>query len=225
MVLATRISGLAGSAAEEYEHRPGTVMPPGPGTFRQEGDYWTIEYEGDAYRVRDAKGLHHLARLLAAPGREIHSLELAGSASPIAGVNASSRLAADPALVVSRLGSAGPTLDAEAKAAYRTRLDDLREELAEAEAWNDPERVARLQAESAALTHELAAAMGMGGRDRPAASSAERARVSVTRAIRSTLTRIAAQNPELGAHLEATIRTGTFCSYTPDPRAPIAWRL
>ena len=79
MVLATQIVGLAGSAAEDREHRPGTVMPPGPGTFRREGDYWTIEYEGDAYRVRDAKGLHHLARLLAAPGREIHSLELAGS--------------------------------------------------------------------------------------------------------------------------------------------------
>ena len=97
--------------------------------------------------------------------------------------------------------------------------------LAEAEDWNDPERVARLQAEIGALTHELAAAIGLGGRDRPAASSAERARVSVTRAIRSILARIAAQDPELGAHLEATIRTGTFCSYTPDPRAPIAWRL
>ena len=225
MVLATQIAGLAGSTVEDREDRPGTVTSPGPGTFRQEGDYWTIEYEGDAFRVRDAKGLHHLARLLAAPGREIHSLELAGSESPTAGVNATHGLAADPALVVSRLGGAGPTLDAEAKAAYRTRLDDLREELAEAEAWNDPERVARLQAESGALTHELAAAMGLGGRDRPAASSAERARVSVTRAIRSTLARIAAQDPELGAHLEATIRTGTFCSYTPDPRAPIAWRL
>ena len=123
-------------------------MSPGPGTFRQEGDYWTIEYESDAFRVRDAKGLHHLARLLAAPGREIHSLELAGSGTATAGGNATHGLAADPALVVSRLGDAGPTLDAEAKAAYRTRLDDLREELAEAEDWNDPERVARLQAES-----------------------------------------------------------------------------
>ena len=223
--LAARIAGLGGSTAEDREGRPGAVTSPGPGTFRQEGDYWTIEYEGDAFRVRDAKGLHHLARLLAAPGREIHSLELAGSGTATAGGNATHRLAVDPALVVSRLGDAGPALDAEAKAAYRTRLDDLREELAEAEDWNDPERVARLQAEIGALTHELAAAIGLGGRDRPAASSAERARVSVTRAIRSILARIAAQDPELGAHLEATIRTGTFCSYTPDPRAPIAWRL
>ena len=110
-----------------------------------------------------------------------------GPGTPTAGVKATQRLVAEPALVVSRLGNAGPTLDAEAKAAYRRRLDDLREELVEAEDWNDPERVARLQAEVGALTHELAAAMGLGGRDRPAGSSAERARVSVTRAIRSVI--------------------------------------
>ena len=58
---------------------------------------------------------------------------------------------------------AGPTLDAEAKAAYRARLLDLREELAEAEDWHDPERVARLQVEQDALAHELGAALGIGG--------------------------------------------------------------
>ena len=120
---------------------------------------------------------------------------------------------------------AGPLLDAEAKAAYRERLRDLQQELAQAEAWNDPERAARLQEESDALTHELAAALGFGGRDRVASSAAERARISVTRAIRSSLTRIGEHSDGLSAHLDATIRTGTFCSYTPDPRAPITWRL
>ena len=27
----------------------------------------------------------------------------------------------------------------------------------------------------------------------------------------------------LGAHLDATIRTGTYCVYTPDPRVPVRW--
>ena len=58
-----------------------------------------------------------------------------------------------------------------------------------------------------------------------ASSSSERARVSVTRAIRRSLDgAICEQSPSLGDHLEATIRTGTFCSYTPDPRAPIVWQ-
>ena len=105
------------------------------------------------------------------------------------------------------------------------RLVELREDLAEAEAWNDPERAARAQAEIDALAHELSAAVGLGGRDRATGSPAERARVSVTRAIRAAMVRIDEADPALGAHLDATIRTGTFCSYSPDPRAPIRWDL
>ncbi len=28
-----------------------------------------------------------------------------------------------------------------------------------------------------------------------------------------------------GTHLVATVRTGIFCSYTPDPRLPLSWQL
>jgi hypothetical protein len=31
------------------------------------------------------------------------------------------------------------------------------------------------------------------------------------------------RQPRVGRHLAATVRTGRYCSYTPDPRAPIAW--
>jgi hypothetical protein len=34
---------------------------------------------------------------------------------------------------------------------------------------------------------------------------------------------LARANPSLGRHLAATVRTGRYCSYVPDPRAPIAW--
>jgi tetratricopeptide (TPR) repeat protein len=57
-----------------------------------------------------------------------------------------------------------------------------------------------------------------------AASHAERAKLNATRAIRAAIANLAAANPALGRHLEATVRTGRYCSYTPDPRAPIAWR-
>ena len=38
---------------------------------------------------------------------------------------------------------------------------------------------------------------------------------------RATPSRIRAHGPALADHLDATIHTGTFCSYAPDPRAPI----
>ena len=118
----------------------------------------------------------------------------------------------------------GPLLDAEAKAAYRERLRAIEEEIAEAERWNDPERAARVMDEREALLRELAAAVGLGNRDRTSStSSAERARVSVTRAIRASMGRIGEYSPALAAHLEATVRTGTYCAYVPDPRAPIRW--
>lgn len=217
MVLAQQI----GAGAEESTSPAAPATPLTSGTFRREGEYWTVEFERDTFRVRDAKGMRHLARLLEAPGREVHALELArieSSTSVASRVEASSPSAGG-------LGDAGPLLDPEAKAAYRERLDELREELTEAEAWNDPERVARLRAESDALTHELTAALGLGGQDRRAASAAERARISVTRAIRAALVRIGEQSAALSAHLDATIHTGTFCSYMPDPRAPITWKL
>jgi hypothetical protein len=56
-----------------------------------------------------------------------------------------------------------------------------------------------------------------------AASHAERARLNVTRAIRAAVANLARDNPALGRHLAATIRTGRYCAYLPDPRAPIAW--
>jgi len=110
-----------------------------------------------------------------------------------------------------------------AKAAYRARLEELREELDEAESFNDPERAAAARKETQFLAQELAGAVGLGGRDRKAASNAERARVAVTKAVRATVKRIGEMSPDLGQELVATIRTGTFCSYEPDPRRPVSW--
>ena len=116
-------------------------------------------------------------------------------------------------------------LDAQAKEAYRRRLQELGEDLQQARDWNDPERVARLEEEIDALTDELASATGLGGRDRELPSPGERARVSVTKAIRAAIKSIERQSPALGAHLAAAIRTGRFCSYAPPGEAPPQWRL
>jgi len=209
---------LAGRIAETGAQAPAPVPTSGAATFRLEGEYWTIEYADDAFRIRDSRGMRHLSRLLRAPGRELHSLELAAD-----GAEAPTSAAASDLDLADGFGDAGALLDAEAKAAYRSRLADIREEMGEAERWNDPGRVALLEEEERALTRELAAAVGLGGRDRVASSAAERARVSVTRAIRAAMTRIREQSPTLADHLDTTIRTGTFCSYNPDPRAPIVW--
>jgi len=198
------------------------ASPPGAaGVFRREGEYWTVVFGGTTVQIRDTKGMRHLARLLKEPGKEFHALDLARSE-----VGTEIRAApADAELESDALGDAGARLDPEAKAAYRRRLDDLGEEQAEAERFDDPERAAKAREEMEFLVSELAGAVGLGGRDRKAASAAERARLSVTRAIRAALKRIGEENPDLGKHFEATVRTGTYCSYKPDPRVPMSWQI
>ena len=191
------------------------------GRFRREGDYWTLVHDGKTVRVRDAKGMRYLARLLADPGREFHALDLAGDGVASASVG----VADESGMAIGDVGDAGIRLDAEAKSAYRARLQELQDEAAQAEGWNDIERAARAQQEIAFLTNELKGAVGLGGRDRPEASAAERARLSVTRALRSAIVRIGEQHADAGRHFDVTIRTGTFCSYQPDPRVPTTWEL
>jgi hypothetical protein len=177
-------------------------------------------------RLRDAKGLRYLAELLAHPGREFHAMDLeAADRQPAPAAPRGSRLAGGERELAVRpdTGDAGVLLDATAKAAYRTRVRELRAELEEAEAFHDLGRAAHIRAELDFLVAELARAVGLGGRDRRAASHAERARLNVTRSIRAAMAHIARDHPSLGRHLAATIRTGRYCSYNPDPRAPITW--
>ena len=193
---------------------------------RREGEYWSIAFAGETFRLKDVKGLHYLAHLLRNPGREFHVLDLATAGQEAQAQAGRPRTcpAREDGLHQARLCDAGPILDGQAKRAYRARLRELEEELTQATAWADPDRAARARQEMQFLTGELAAAVGLGGRDRKAGSPAERARVNITRAIWAAVARIRAHSPALADHFRATIHTGTFCSYTPDPRAPITWR-
>jgi tetratricopeptide (TPR) repeat protein len=187
--------------------------------FRREGDYWTIVFDEHTVRVRELKGMHYLARLLAEPDREFHVLDLAARASSVDhGDGIQVGHVPGPAL-----GDAGQMLDSRAKDAYRRRLEEIDDDIEQAHSNGDDERAAQADAERDFLLRELARAVGLGGRDRRAASASERARAGVTRAVRHAITRIAEHHRELGEHLSRTIRTGTYCAYAPDPRAHARW--
>ncbi|MCX5381602.1 transcriptional regulator [Streptomyces sp. NBC_00091] len=197
-------------AAAEPEPEPDTAEPD---TFVREGDYWRVVFDGRRVTARDSKGMHHLARLLAAPGREFHVLDLAAADS------------ADPeaAAGLSRAGDAGPLLDDRAKRMYRRRLAEIEDDIEEARADNDIGRREQAELERGFLIEELARAVGLGGRDRHAGAASERARAAVTQAVRKAIGRLREASPALGDHLDRTIRTGTYCAYAPDPRVPSPW--
>lgn len=205
---AAAIAPSAGSAPAAEANARATLAA----ILRRDGDVWLVGFAGEVARMKDARGVRLLATLLRHPGQEIHVLDLAGGGPG----------AADVGAVVDR-GDAGPLLDASARAAYKRRLEDLREQLDEAERFNDPLRAERARHEIDFLAGELSRGVGLGGRDRRAASAAERARVNATRTIGGAVKRIAGLNPRLGEHLRATVRTGYLCVYAPDPTSPVRW--
>jgi hypothetical protein len=166
-----------------------------------------VVFEGRTVRVRDLKGIRYLAQLLARPGREFHVLDLVAAET-------GQRTA---------LGDAGEALDEQAKTTYRRRLAEIEDDIEQARGLGDAGREAQADAERDFLVRELARAVGLGDRDRRAASDSERARSAVTRAIRQAIARIGEHHPELGEHLNHTIRTGTYCAYVPDRGATGAW--
>jgi hypothetical protein len=193
-----------------------------------------VGYGGKSFRLKDSKGLGYLAHLLRHPGAEFHVLDLVGR---IAGERDAeiSHSARDlphgnedlekAGIHVSGLGDAGEMLDEQAKAAYRRRLSELREELEEAKELGNVERAEQAEEEIDALTRELSRAVGLGGRSRRAASVSERARQSITKTIKAVVERIVESDAALGDIFSRCIRTGNFCSYQPDPDFPIAWEF
>jgi hypothetical protein len=163
----------------------------------QEGELWTIRAD-TTFHLRDSRGLCILAKLVHHPKREFHATDLVARGG-------------EPGHVE----DAGEVLDARAIAAYKRRLEDLREAETEAMKHNDTERAARVHAEIDALASELAHGVGLGGRARKASSTAEKARINVRKRILDAISRIREHSPALAKHLERSIRTGIFCSYDP----------
>jgi hypothetical protein len=66
-------SRLAGTANSDP-----SVRSAQRGIFRKEGEYWTVGYDGNAFRLKDARGLGYIAHLLRHPAVEFHVLDLFG---------------------------------------------------------------------------------------------------------------------------------------------------
>jgi hypothetical protein len=180
----------------------------------RDGKWWVASSGGSSVRMADTKGLRYLAELVARPGVERHALDLVDRVEGPAPVGGPDRRA---------LGDAGEALDARARAAYRHRVEQLRAEADEALASGRLDTAEAKQAELDQLVAQLAQAFGLGGRQRRAASAAERARLNVTRALRAAVAKLVDAMPSAGEVLDRRIRTGVYCAYEPDPADKLRW--
>lgn len=201
--------------------------PDSENTFRLEGDFWTISYEGILIRLKNAKGLHYIAYLLKNPNRDIKGSELVRIMEPpyedlrAKDLNKMGEpyLEKESLRKTSALGDSGNALDSKAIAEYKKRLKEIKEELSE-EVLSDEDRFT-LREEKEGIEDELKAGFDRLGRPRKLGDVEEKIRKAVTNRIKESLKTINKEHPALGKHLSDTLKTGATCSYT--PTTDISW--
>jgi hypothetical protein len=196
-----------------------------PFLFRRDGDgIWNIRFEGqDCPSMRDLVGLRHLRHLLQNPGRPMSARELLTlNGAPNAGIatDTESEVSAlvQQGLDIRHRDLTGPTLDEQARRAYQKRIREI-DRLLEEAPLAQPRRD-QLERERDALVSEVMQAHGFQGRPR-GTSDDERNRISVTNAIRRTVSDLGRRCPRLGVHLKQSIKTGQTLMY--HPAEPVSW--
>ncbi len=198
---------------ERPDPRPPEPRADRTAVLARDGGWWVATCAGTSVRLQNSKGLAYLAELIAQPGSERQVLDLVDRVEGVAGAGGVDRRT---------LGDAGPALDGRARAAYRDRIEELRSIATDAIADGRLEAAEAAQSEIDALAAQLASAFGLGGRDRRAASAAERARLNVTRALRASLARLRDALPAAQV-LDRRVRTGLYCAYEPAPDDETRW--
>ena len=173
---------------------PSTVAGRQVAVLRRQQRAWTVSFGSETATVPDSKGWRDLSVLLSRPDTDVHVLELAQARVQDA--------------------AAGAVADQTAIDAYRHRLVELEQDRVEAERDNDPERLHLIDTEREALLTQLKNATGLAGRPRQlGATATERARKAVSARIRDAIRHLEPSAPQLAAHLDRAIITGTWCRY------------
>lgn len=196
---------LSGGSAPGRSHN---VPQPHPAVFCREGALWTVSYDGHTIRLKNNRGLAYIAHLLGRPEEKVHAVHIVAQAR----------------VALRQVTPPHDSVLTTAVAECRERLAELRADLSEAEENSDEGRGREARARIEAVSTELLDVLGRGERQSEAHPRAERARLNVSRGIAAALKKIDIYHPSLATHLRATLRTGTFCIYQPDPRVPLRWR-
>lgn len=192
-------ASMLAEARADFESARGGVSTSAGHALRRRGLDWEVTFDGQTGVVRDCKGMHDIAALVRRPGVEVHVLDLIGS-----GVTSD---------------DAGPIHDHHAAGEYRRRIAALAEARDDATLRGDTGRLAEIDEEHDALTAELRAGAGFGGRQRSFANNpTERARKAVAGRIRDAVRRLESVLPPAAEHLDRHVVTGVRCRYRGETR-------
>jgi hypothetical protein len=184
------------------------ICDPRPASrFRLDGKIWDIRYDGEGGQFSDIKGFKYIAALLAKKNKPISALELTGKNRDFQMMEYTEQAAVDEKWFLS----------------IKERLEELQEELANAESNGDDARFKDAEREREELLDHVKSAKGYRGKarsigpDSPAKKAADAVRKALTRA----LEQLSNSMPNLEQHLRASLKPeGETYSYYPTDPAP-----
>lgn len=193
---------------------------------------WEISFGGKTIHPPDSLGLRYIQELLRRPNRPIDVLDLFAT---VRGVHGDQGLTAssddeeieeqDADVCRKREGDFQVNQQADKKTIDEVRgeIEDLGDQMRDALEKDDLDRAQSLDQERAKLEKYLKTNTGLRNRPRGFTDERERARKSVSAAIRTAKEMARTSLPELGTHLDAGIKTGFECCYA--PQSQVEWEF
>jgi|TARA_B100000315_G_scaffold259748_1_gene317002 hypothetical protein len=216
------------------------VKPEESYQFSLSGNIWVITYADETIRLQDSLGLKYIHYLLLHPEKEIFALELKREINPVflfkdqdgyerLGNEEVSKLLIEGKLRSMPTGTSGAKeeiLDDQAVKEYKDELKRLTIKLNDAEELSQDEEAEEIRKKIEILMKQLSAGHDHHGQPREFTDESEKARVSVSKAVRASLEKIKDDKtglPALWRHFCSTLSAGISCSYKPEK--PMPWNL
>jgi hypothetical protein len=212
------------------------LTPPHEHSFVREAATWEISFGDEVCRLKTMIGLEYIAVLLQNPGEAMRALDLRTravglpcdpSARLVAELSEDSGLNKKPGYREGRSWDQSDfgrqeILDDRARNNLEQRLLQIEQDIAIRAEIGDTPRVDQLEKEYATIESFLSDSQGLHGRRRVFSGENEKARTSITKALRRAYDDIRDQAPKTAAHLESNISTGSEFVYLDASRS---WKV
>ncbi|MHA7844612.1 MAG: tetratricopeptide repeat protein [Winogradskyella sp.] len=165
------------------------------GVFKKKDDKWVITFNGMSTNLKEKKGFYDIQKLIGTPNKEFYCGDLMQTEVVEKGVN---------------------IIDLKAKEDYQKRINNIQEELQEADENSDFDKIKSLHEEYDQIVDYITKSYDIHGRIRKTGDGTNKLRSAVTWRIRNAIMEIEKRNPLLGKHLNNSIKTGAYCKYEPE---------
>jgi hypothetical protein len=193
------LSGAVNRAPTGRGHMSGACA------FRRQEDMWSLMFNGKSVMLKHLLGFVYIVELLRTPRKEIEALALA------------SRYTASAVVGMTQIVSGGIEMaDEQAIQQVQHTLNEKRAQMSSLKNDKNWPRKGELKGEIEQLEKYLKEARRAEGVRRKTGGTMNRARTAVTNAIHRAFRKIRTVHPDLAAHLEQSIRTGSVLAYMPE---------